>query len=187
MGLFLFGVPRMRDSNPAGCGAEETRSVFQRGPQGAKRRSGCGFAKRMRRHPAGGTIRISKPGTFVVTGFFHHAPGFEPDSSLYISTSHTAVFIHVFAPFRPLGLERRTYFAFMHAARCPAQRIRPMKFALWSPERLRRPLGQKMNKAHRCIPCIDAKYVRRAPQTTPSKLRCGHPRQRAPLRRGNST
>ena len=70
MGLFLFGVPRMRDSNPTGCGAEETRSVFQRGPQGAKRRSGCGFAKRMRRHPAGGTIRISKPGTFVVTGFF---------------------------------------------------------------------------------------------------------------------
>ena len=31
---------KRRDSNPPGCGAEETRSVFQRSTQGAKRRSG---------------------------------------------------------------------------------------------------------------------------------------------------
>ena len=36
-----------RDSNPQGCGAEETRSVFQRSTQGAERRSGA-------RPPAGG-------------------------------------------------------------------------------------------------------------------------------------
>ena len=30
-----------RDSNPQGCGAEETRSVFQRSTQGAERRSGA--------------------------------------------------------------------------------------------------------------------------------------------------
>ena len=39
--------PVQRDSNPQGCGAEETRSVFQRSTQGAERRSGA-------RPPAGG-------------------------------------------------------------------------------------------------------------------------------------
>ena len=45
-GLSLLG-PVQRDSNPQGCGAEETRSVFQRSTQGAERRSGA-------RPPAGG-------------------------------------------------------------------------------------------------------------------------------------
>ena len=39
--LFCLG-PTQRDSNPQGCGAEETRSVFQRSTRGAKRRSESG-------------------------------------------------------------------------------------------------------------------------------------------------
>ena len=46
-GPFLFG-PISWDSNPQGCGAEETRSVFQRSTRGAKRRSGCGRRSRTR-------------------------------------------------------------------------------------------------------------------------------------------
>ena len=38
---FFFG-PSAWDSNPPGCGAEETRSVFQRSTRGAKRRSESG-------------------------------------------------------------------------------------------------------------------------------------------------
>ena len=37
-----FLLPIRRDSNPTGCGAEETRSVFQHSTQGAERRSGSG-------------------------------------------------------------------------------------------------------------------------------------------------
>ena len=40
-GPFLFG-PISWDSNPQGCGAEETRSVFQRSTRGPKARSGSG-------------------------------------------------------------------------------------------------------------------------------------------------
>ena len=40
-GLSFLG-PSQRDSNPQGCGAEETRSVFQRSTRGAKRRSESG-------------------------------------------------------------------------------------------------------------------------------------------------
>ena len=39
MTRFLL-VGERRDSNPQGCEAEETRSVFQHSTQGAKRRSG---------------------------------------------------------------------------------------------------------------------------------------------------
>ena len=42
---FFFSGPSQRDSNPTGCGAEETRSVFQRSTRGAERRSGARAAK----------------------------------------------------------------------------------------------------------------------------------------------
>ena len=41
-GSLSFLGPSQRDSNPTGCEAEETRSVFQRSARGAKRRSGSG-------------------------------------------------------------------------------------------------------------------------------------------------
>ena len=100
-------------------------------------------------------------------------PTAPPVSSLYISTSHTAVFIRSFSPSRPLGLEHRTYFAFMHAKRSPTQRIRPVEFAPWSPEWFRRPLAQKMNEVHRYIPCTNAKYVRRALRQRPANFDVG--------------
>ena len=50
-GPFLFG-PGAWDSNPQGCGAEETRSVFQRSTQGAKRRSGARPPKRRTWNPS---------------------------------------------------------------------------------------------------------------------------------------
>ena len=53
-GLSFLG-PVQRDSNPPGCGAEETRSVFQRSTRGAERRSGCGRRSRTR-HPSSPTI-----------------------------------------------------------------------------------------------------------------------------------
>ena len=43
----MFG-PIAWGSNPQGCGAEETRSVFQRSTRGAKRRSGSGRRSRTR-------------------------------------------------------------------------------------------------------------------------------------------
>ena len=43
----MFG-PIAWGSNPQGCGAEETRSVFQRSTRGAKRRSGSGRRSRAR-------------------------------------------------------------------------------------------------------------------------------------------
>lgn len=47
-----FLLPMRRDSNPTGCGAEETRSVFQRSTQGAKRRSGARPPTRRTRNPS---------------------------------------------------------------------------------------------------------------------------------------
>ena len=47
-----FFVGKRRDSNPQGCGAEETRSVFQRSTQGAKRRSGPRPPKRRTQNPS---------------------------------------------------------------------------------------------------------------------------------------
>ena len=52
MDLERFFVRKRRDSNPQGCGAEETRSVFQRSTQGAKRRSGPRPPKRRTRNPS---------------------------------------------------------------------------------------------------------------------------------------
>lgn len=52
MDLERFFVGERRDSNPQGCGAEETRSVFQRSTQGAKRRSGTRPPKRRTRNPS---------------------------------------------------------------------------------------------------------------------------------------
>ena len=43
---------KRRNSNPQGCGAEETRSVFQRSTQGAKRRSGARPPTRRTRNPS---------------------------------------------------------------------------------------------------------------------------------------
>ncbi len=53
-GFFLL---QRRDSNPTGCGAEETRSVFQRSAQGAKRRSGSGRRKPHADIPLGAPTR----------------------------------------------------------------------------------------------------------------------------------
>lgn len=50
-GTVLF-APISWDSNPPGCGAEETRSVFQRSTQGAKRRSGARPPTRRTRNPS---------------------------------------------------------------------------------------------------------------------------------------
>ena len=52
MNLERFFVGKRRDSNPQGCGAEETRSVFQRSTQGAKRRSGARPPTRRTRNPS---------------------------------------------------------------------------------------------------------------------------------------
>ena len=43
---------KRRNSSPQGCGAEETRSVFQRSTQGAKRRSGARPPTRQTRNPS---------------------------------------------------------------------------------------------------------------------------------------
>ena len=49
--------PSQRDSNPQGCGAEETRSVFQRSTRGPQARSGSGRRSRTR-HPSSPTIDL---------------------------------------------------------------------------------------------------------------------------------
>ena len=76
-GGLSFLCPVQRDSNPQGCGAEETRSVFQRSTQGAKRRSGSGRRSRTR-HPSSPTIELE---TVLERGPFLFGPvaeGFEP-------------------------------------------------------------------------------------------------------------
>ena len=67
-GPFLFG-PISWDSNPQGCGAEETRSVFQRSTRGPQARSGSG----QRNGPLANT-RVQKmpnmsTATILVAGF----------------------------------------------------------------------------------------------------------------------
>ena len=52
MDLERFFVGERRDSNPQGCEVKETRSVFQRSTQGAKRRSGARPPKRRTRNPS---------------------------------------------------------------------------------------------------------------------------------------
>ena len=56
-----FLLPMRRDSNPAGCGAEETRSVFQRSTQGAKRRSGSGRRQPHADIPLGAPFKLRSP------------------------------------------------------------------------------------------------------------------------------
>ena len=56
-GPFFFG-PSAWDSNPPGCGAEETRSVFQRSTRGAERRSGARAAPAARGHPSSPTTEL---------------------------------------------------------------------------------------------------------------------------------
>ncbi len=58
MTAFLFLGPSQRDSNPTGCGAEETRSVFQRSTRGAERRSGARAAPAARGHPSSPTTEL---------------------------------------------------------------------------------------------------------------------------------
>ena len=64
-GLSFLG-PVQRDSNPPGCGAEETRSVFQRSTRGAERRSGARAAPAARGHPSSPTTEL--------LGFHHWRP-----------------------------------------------------------------------------------------------------------------
>ena len=56
-----FLLPIRRDSNPTGCGAEETRSVFQRSTQGAERRSGSGRRQPHADIPLGAPIKMKSP------------------------------------------------------------------------------------------------------------------------------
>ena len=59
-----------QDSNPAGCGAEETRSVFQRSTQGAERRSGSGRRQPHADIPLGApTLKCSNPPDVRSGGF----------------------------------------------------------------------------------------------------------------------
>ena len=55
-GLSFLG-PVQRDSNPQGCGAEETRSVFQRSTRGPQARSESGRRSRTR-HPSSPTTEL---------------------------------------------------------------------------------------------------------------------------------
>ena len=74
----FFFVPGAWDSNPQGCGAEETRSVFQRSTRGAERRSGARAAPAARGHPSSPTTELE---TVLARGpFFVWAQrmGFEP-------------------------------------------------------------------------------------------------------------
>ena len=64
---FLLSI--CRDSNPTGCGAEETRSVFQRSTQGAKRRSGSGRRQPHADIPLGAPFEMKSPLPKAVTGF----------------------------------------------------------------------------------------------------------------------
>ena len=60
-------LPQRRDSNPTGCGAEETRKHFpaQHARSGATQRMRA--APAARGHPAGGTTESEKPVTNLVT------------------------------------------------------------------------------------------------------------------------
>ena len=58
MEAFLFWARCIGTSNPQGCGAEETRSVFQRSTRGAKRRSGARTAPAARGHPSSPTTEL---------------------------------------------------------------------------------------------------------------------------------
>ena len=62
-------LPQRRDSNPTGCGAEETRKRFpaQHARSGATQRKRA--APAARGHPAGGTTESEKPVTNSVAGF----------------------------------------------------------------------------------------------------------------------
>ena len=64
-----FFTAECRDSNPTGCGAEETRSVFQRSTQGAERRSGSGRRQPHADIPLGAPQHLRSP-LPSVTGFF---------------------------------------------------------------------------------------------------------------------
>ena len=79
-GPFLF-APSAWDSNPTGCGAEETRSVFQRSTRGAERRSGTRAAPAARGHPLSPTTELL--GLQRWRPFFFQAQrmGFEPAST----------------------------------------------------------------------------------------------------------
>ena len=70
-----FLGPSQRDSNPQGCGAEETRSVFQRSTQEAKRRSGTRPPTRRTRNPSVPAIKIERPEPITAQGAFLWASG----------------------------------------------------------------------------------------------------------------
>ena len=56
-----FLLPMRRDSNPTGCGAGETRSVFQRSTQGAKRRGESGRRQPHADIPLGAPFKLRSP------------------------------------------------------------------------------------------------------------------------------
>ena len=75
MNLERFLVGKRRNSNPQGCGAEETRSVFQRSTQEAKRRSGTRPPTRRTRNPSVPAIKIERPEPITAQGAFLWASG----------------------------------------------------------------------------------------------------------------
>ena len=79
-GPFLFG-PISWDSNPQGCGAEETRSVFQRSTRGAERRSGARAAPAARGHPSSPTTELLGLRRWRPFLFQAQRMGFEPAST----------------------------------------------------------------------------------------------------------
>ena len=66
---------KRRNSNPQGCGAEETRSVFQRSTQGAKRRSGARPPTRQTRNLSVPAIKTERPKPITAQGAFLWASG----------------------------------------------------------------------------------------------------------------
>ena len=81
MGAFPFSGPSQRDSNPQGCGAEETRSVFQRSTRGAERRSGTRAAPAARGHPSSPTTELLGLQRWRPFLFQAQRMGFEPAST----------------------------------------------------------------------------------------------------------
>ena len=61
MNLERFLVGKRRNSNPQECGAEETRSVFQRSTQGAKRRGESGRRQPHADIPLGAPFKLRSP------------------------------------------------------------------------------------------------------------------------------
>ena len=82
-----FLLPICRDSNPTGCGAEETRSVFQRSTQGAERRSESGRRQPHADIPLGAPQNLRSPLPIRWRAFCYPYAGFRTPRAL----NHTVI------------------------------------------------------------------------------------------------